>query len=169
MTLPDYVSGLCYPSNMYMRYKETITQWEVVFGKENIIVIPYIEKENIINALARSLISPEIRLHGIAAYFENKSSGASAIEVLRLINKERSDQQQSGASKYRCAYLLFRIRNAIRKRTIKASQDRLHLSEDQLQRLNTIAEVDRLWLEERYRVRLENQHFGSTCFLSPVA
>jgi hypothetical protein len=89
--------------------------WEDVFGKDNVIVVCYIEKNNIIDVLARTLISQEICLHRTSAYARNKSSGASAIEALRLLNKQIFDHQHLAAAKYCWADHLFRIRNAIKK------------------------------------------------------
>lgn len=161
-TVDEYIREICHENSNYMRYKDTITQWENSFGKENIMVFPYSVRENIVSCLARSLISPEIRSRRIASYTQNKSAGASAIEALRLTNKKLSNGAGSGQGhldmlKYYATYLPARIRHAFRKYLEKAVRDRLLLTEDQLQRLNAIAEADRRWLEDRYRVYLEHR------------
>ena len=155
LTLEAFVDELCHQNNKYMRYKETIEQWERVFGRGNISIISYHEKHNIVESLVRSVISPDIPTHRIAAYAENKSLGASTLEALRVINEELSEQLRSGASNHRFAYLLGRIRHAIRKAAINRSRDQLQLAEDQLNRLTAIAEIDRRWLKDCYDVRLE--------------
>lgn len=153
LSLEDFIDELCQPHNVYIRYKDLVSQWESAFGRDNIIVIPYVENENIIGSLARTLISPEARLDGISAYARNKSPGASAIEAMRRTNEDLADRRHSGQAE-RFAYWLAGIRNAIRKKTTKAPGDRLRLGENAHRRLNAIAESDRLWLEERYGVYL---------------
>ncbi len=137
-----------------MRYKETIAQWETVFKRENMMVFAYSENENIIERLAQGLISLDIRSSQIGGYAQKKSLGASAIEARRLINRELSERRPAGASKLHFGSILAHMRHAIKKRTIANSSDRLRFSEDQLQRVNAIAEIDRRWLEDVYRIHL---------------
>jgi hypothetical protein len=156
LTLHEYVDELCRPTNLYIRYKETIRLWEAVFGAENIIVIAHADNSNIVEALTRTIVSPEFKFRGNESFSENKSLGASTIEAHRLINKQLSEYRQAGASKFPCQYYLEIIRYAIRKKALKASPDRLQISENDLQRLEAIAEIDRQWLEEHYNVILTN-------------
>lgn len=160
-TIDEFIREICDERSNYMRYKDTITQWERVFGKDNIVMFPYNTTGNIVCTLVRSLISPEIQVRRIASYTRNKSAGASTIEALRLINKKLSDGTGSGhrhfrALKYYATYVPARIRHAVRKYTEKPARDRLLLSDDQLQRLKAIAEADRRWLEDSYRVCLDD-------------
>jgi hypothetical protein len=160
LTLQDFVDEICHTSNLYIRYRETISQWEDIFGAENMIVFPYREKYNVVELLAKSLISPNIQLRRTSGYAQNKSFGASAVEARRLINEDLSHDHQPDASKFRAASILGHIRHAIRKNTIRRSEDRLRLNEDQFRRVNDIAEIDRHWLEDRYRIRLDDQLSG---------
>jgi hypothetical protein len=153
LTLHEYIDELCNETNLYIRYKETISLWESAFGAKNIIVIKYDECSNIVYDLVKKLISPEFKFIGIKSYTENRSLGASEIEIRRLINKRISPHLQTGASISYKDYIEI-IRYVVRKIILKTSPDRLQISENDLQRLEAIAEIDRQWLEEHYNVIL---------------
>jgi hypothetical protein len=156
LTLHEYIDELCDESNLYMRYKETISLWESAFGAKNIILTKYNESSNIVYDLVKKLISPEFNFIGNKFYTENRSLGASEIEIRRLINKRISPHLQIGASKFSYKDYLEIIRYVVRKITLRTSPDRLKISENDLQRLAAIAEIDRQWLEEHYNVILTN-------------
>jgi hypothetical protein len=156
LTLDEYIDELCNETNLYMRYKETISSWESVFGTENIVVKKYTEGNNIVIDLVKNLIYSEFNFIGNKFYNENRSSSASKIEIRRLINKRLSPYLQTGPSNFSYKDYFDIILYVIRKIILKTSQDRLQISENDLQRLEAIAEIDRQWLEEHYNVILTN-------------
>ena len=157
LTLKEFVDEICHPSNLYIRYRETIAQWEAVFGHNSMMVFAYREKYNIVEILVNNLISPNVKSHRIGDYIQNTSFGASGIEKLRLINKDLSERQEPGAPKFHPVSILDYMLHALRKKAVRPTEDRLHFSEEQLERVNSIAEPDRRWLADRYSICLEAQ------------
>jgi hypothetical protein len=156
LTLHEYIDELCNETNIYMRYKETISLWESAFGAENIIVLKYDECSNIVYDLVKKLISPDFKFMGNKSYTENRSLGASGIEIRRLINKRLSLHFQTEVSNFSYKDYIEIILYVVRKIILKTSPDRLQISENDLQRLGAIAEIDRQWLEKHYNVILTN-------------
>jgi hypothetical protein len=154
LTLDDFVNEICHVANNYIRYKETIIQWESVFGNGNINVIPY--NNNIVEVLAKHLISSHTHFNIIGRYEKNKSFGASTIESRRLANEILSKHRSRFKSIFHPLSVATRIRSAFKQNAIENLEDRLRFNEEQLRRVNAIAEIDRLWLENHYHVQLEN-------------
>jgi hypothetical protein len=157
LTLQDYVDEICGPANIYIRYRETISQWEDVFGRANIRLIAYRRDDNMVGVLARALISPEMHAPRAGDYFEKKSPGAAAIEARRRINQDSYVRRCEGASAFDLKSLLARARHATAQRTIEDSSDRLRFNADQLGRIEAIAQGDRQWLAEHYDFTLDEQ------------
>lgn len=155
LTLDDFVNEICHPHNNYIRYRETITQWEAIFGEKNIIVISYNDKD-IITVLAKNLISLDISSRRNDYYDKNKSIAAPLLESDRLANEAAAKYRWRVKSKFNPLAIAARIRHAMTRNAIESSQGRLRLDEEQFRRVNEIADIDRRWLADHYHVQLEN-------------
>jgi hypothetical protein len=157
LTLEEFVAEICDPANIYIRYKDIITLWETVFGRNNISIIPYKERDDVIKSMINYLMAEDFTSRCAKNYIRKESLGASALESLRLINDKLSQLQRSGAPRAHFEHALTRIFYGFKRRMIKDSGARLRFSEDQIRRLEDIAEVDRRWLEDFYGLQLDDR------------
>src|SRR5579872_295090 len=159
LTFDDYCDEVFDRGNRYLRYKETIEAWENAFGRANVNVHAYRPGADIVPRLCAALIPQAERLPAMPHYWENRSPGAGAIELLRRANAvfyNRTHKKVAGDySKWQMLrYAHTGLRTLIAITAGNWRQDALRLSERALRRLKDITDVDNPWLQSRYGIRL---------------
>jgi hypothetical protein len=159
MTLDEYCDEVLHPDNRYMRYAETIGAWEGVFGRQNISVFRHVGGQDIIPVLSEALFPSSPPPLRIKSYWDNLSIGPRATEWLRQVN--RAIAQVPGTSSPAIRRMLYQPRRRLARLFAKLNSDRdnqlWQLSEQNLQRLRDIIDVDNAWLQKCHGIRLDDE------------
>ncbi|MGH6726184.1 MAG: hypothetical protein ACREB8_06530 [Pseudolabrys sp.] len=159
LTVDEYCDEILTPDHRYIRYRETISAWERVFGTDKMCVFAYEAGPNIVETLRRNLVSAAIPVGNAANYWDNKSYDARATEALRLVNLAlwRGGPMLAFGNRMRWAsagFVRWRARRLLERTGEDRTGDPVRLGTHNLQRFMEIAEADCRWLRQNYAIRL---------------
>jgi len=157
LTLQEFVAELTAPGNPYIRCKETLALWENAFGRANVKVFCLAPGGDVIGDLISGLVASDFPAGDAAAYADNQSFGASALEALRRVNARLpvADGSGRGAVKLAIAGLArATFLKGFARVAGKRAAERLRLGANERAALAELIEADRAWLQEHYGVDL---------------
>jgi hypothetical protein len=162
--------------NLYARYAETIAQWEDVFGRERITVLPYAETHDILDGVLGVIRADPSTLPRSRPRRDNKSLGPRRTALLRAVNgvtttPDGSDRGMTwpglawrglawrGLAWRGLGWRAGRVAQVVARHGLQALggavDGQWRLDAHRLNRLRTIAETDQAWLASRYGVVLD--------------
>ncbi|MGH7887631.1 MAG: hypothetical protein ACREPG_07180 [Candidatus Binatia bacterium] len=159
LVLEEYADQVLSPENIYVRYADTITLGEQVFGKNKIDVYLYSDTRNVLEDFFDALLSNGSSLPDPGLYSDKKSLGPNLTEALRLANVviAGSARPSTYVEWLQQCYVQDRVRKWLERTAGGRPDGHWWLDDHRLEMLNAIAQADRSWLEDRYGVPLESR------------